>query len=417
MPILSVFYPRLVARELVTVDPIDKPEVIKAFLQPIFVQWNNPNQYPAPSYNNISTGPSTTAFAQPAVAQIGQTNLLQLFNLTPESAHIERDLLIYEVHDGAGNKAEVNIVPDVSGNISGQVTINGVSDFLTGSIDYYTGVLTVNSSTGVVKSFNFTVSTSLEENTINPYTQLTINKIRLFVKDRELSAQWTVQFEQDIRALYDIDLQAELVTVMGQQIALDIDREIVNTLLSIANNSNVTNATHKQTFSWAAPSTFTFGPKMWYETALIPLLTYVSSAIYTDTNIQAGDVIGCNPIDASILESLDGFRYDGTSQDGGDLGFRTASLQGKKWKVVVSPVVPQGQMLMTYKPDVELKAVFLYAPYVPAVIMPYPLQNKPAMTILSRYATALVRPNGLGVVQLTNMNQAYGSGTVVGFNG
>ena len=420
MPVLSVFYPRLIARELVTVAPIDKPDVIKAFLQPVFTKWNDKNAYPAPSYNNVSSGPNTsnkTIFPNGASVQTpSQTNLLQLFNLNSETSHIERDLLLYSASDGNGNTVDITESPDVDGNIAFSVSIGGATDTITGTIDYYTGMLTLNSASGIVKALGFSVSTSLEENTINPYTQLVLNKIRLQVKDREISAQWTVQYEQDIKALYDIDLQAEFVTVMGQQVQMDIDREIVGTLFAIGNNTNMVGDSHRQSFSYAAPSDFYLGPKIWYEN-IIPKLTLASQVIYTDTNIQAANIIACNPIDASILESLNGFVYNGSAQDGGEFGYGTASLQGGKWKVLTTPIVPQGQMLLTYKPDVEIKSVFLYSPYVPAVLMPYPLQNKPAMTILSRYATSVVRPNGISILSLTNFNQAYGQGTVTGFNG
>ena len=420
MPLLSIFYPRLIARELVTVDPIDKPEVIKMFLQPIFTKWNDSKQYAAPSYNNISSGPNTnnkTMFPNGAAAAVpSTTNLLQLFNLNSETSHIERDLLIYQVSDGSGNTSDVQVSPDVDGNIAFTATIGSASDVVTGTIDYYSGNLVLSSSTGLVKTINFSVSTSLEENTINPYIQLVLNKIRLTVKDREISAQWTLQFEQDIKALFDIDLQAQLVTSMGQQVAMDIDREIINTLLAIANNGNLVNATHNQSFSMAAPSGYMLGNKPWFEN-IYPVLTMVGASIYTDTNIESGNLVACNPIDATIFMSTNGFKFEGTAADGGNVDFKTATAQGGAFKILVSPLVPQGQMLVTYKPDVELKSVFLYSPYVPAVLSPYPMINKPSMTLLSRYATAPVRPNGLGVIQITNYDKAYGQGTVAGYNG
>ena len=419
MPLLSIFYPRLIARELVTVDPIDKPEVIKMFLQPYFTKWNDPKQYAAPSYNDISSGPNTnnkTLFPNGASAAVpSTTNLLSLFNLNSETSHIERDLLIYQVSDGT-NTADVQASPDVDGNIAFTVTINNATDVVTGTIDYYGGSLILSSSTGVVKSINFSVSTSLEENTINPYIQLVLNKIRLSVKDREISAQWTLQYEQDIKALFDIDLQAQLVTAMGQQVSMDIDREIINTLLAIANNGNIVNTTHNQTFSMAAPSGYQLGGKIWYEN-IYPVLTMVSAAIYTDTNIQQGNIVACNPIDATIFMSTKGFQFEGTASEGGDVDYKVATVQGGAFKILVSPLVPQGQMLVTFKPDVEIKSVFLYSPYVPAVLSPYPMINKPSMTLLSRYATSPVRPNGLGIVQITNYDKAYGQGTVTGFNG
>jgi hypothetical protein len=37
--------------------------------------------------------------------------------------------------------------------------------------------------------------------------------------------------EQDMRALFDVSMQAEIVNILGQQVALDIDREIINALI------------------------------------------------------------------------------------------------------------------------------------------------------------------------------------------
>jgi len=48
-----------------------------------------------------------------------------------------------------------------------------------------------------------------------------------------------------------------------------------------------------------------------------------------------------------------------------------------------------------------LKAIYFYSPYVPAVLHPYPLAQTPSLTILSRYATALVRSNGIAALTIT----------------
>ena len=72
-------------------------------------------------------------------------------------------------------------------------------------------------------------------------------------------------------------------------------------------------------------------------------------------------------------------------------------MAGGKWKVLTSAVVPQGTMLTIYKPMEDLKAVYVYAPYVPAVLHPYPLGSTPSLTILSRYAQSMIRSNGVAV--------------------
>jgi len=399
VPILSIFYPRLIARELVTVSPIDKPEVIKGFLKPKFRKYGDPNTYDAPSMNeDISQGPGMDVASGATATVPGTTDILAALSLTSSSAHLQKDFMIYKVEDGSGNSIDVNITPTVDGTISESVVINGNSDTLLGSVDYLNGKLDVSSSNGVIAKVYYSVTASLEENAINPQIQLDVEKIRIPVKDREITAQWSVQMQQDLKALFDIEIQAELVTIMGQQVALDIDREIINQLIYAA--ANLAPASHTDSFSKTPPASFTWGQKMWYENVL-PKISALGATVYNDTQIGEANVLACNPLDASIFESLQEFSYTGSGTSGGDLGYRSAVISGGRWKVLTSSIIPQGRMLTILKPDVELKSVFYYCPYQPAVLTPFPLGRTPSLTILSRYGSKLVRPNGLAMLNIT----------------
>jgi hypothetical protein len=106
-------------------------------------------------------------------------------------------------------------------------------------------------------------------------------------------------------------------------------------------------------------------------------------------------------IDAAIFESLQGFRYNGKSDTGGSVGYESATVSHGKWKMLVSSVVPRGKILNLYKPTEEMQAVYIFAPYVPAVLTPYPLGSTPSLTVLSRYGKQLVRPQGISVLNVT----------------
>ena len=255
----------------------------------------------------------------------------------------------------------------------------------------------ISSTTGTVTFAKYQVTTSLEENRINPRVTLNVDKIRLYARDRQISSNWTINMEQDMRALFDISMQAKIVNILGQQVALDIDREIINSLITA--NTRLNDASHTGSFNKTPPTTYTWGTKYWHEN-IIPVLNQLSGQIYTDTNIEAGNVIAANPLDVAILEDLQTFNYTGTSSVDGDLGYRSATVAGGKWKILTSAVVPQGTMLMVYKPVEELKAIYFYSPYVPAVLHPYPLGYTPSLTILSRYATALVRSAGIATLTI-----------------
>jgi len=389
-----VFYPKLVAKEAVTVSPMDKPECVKAFIKASFSPSNSATQYPAPVVNtDISGGPS---IGTPVTATMGvpQTayDVLAVAGIDKTQAHLERDFEITGVSADGTAWTDVSIVPAVEGHFSSSVAIGASTDVISGMVDYLNGTVAISSATGLVTYIRYQVTCSLEENRINPKVTLTVDKVRLYAKDRQISANWTINMEQDMRALFDVSMQAELVNLLGQQIALDIDREIVNAL--ITGNLRLNAVTHQGSFNRTPPVGYTWGTKYWHEN-IIPVLNTLSAQIYTDTNMEAGNTILANPLDVAILEDLQGFNYTGTSSADGDLGYRSATVSGGKWRVLTSAVVTQGTMLVVYKPAEELRCVYLYCPYVPAVLHPFPLGYTPALTILSRYATSLVRSNGI----------------------
>jgi hypothetical protein len=399
LPILRVFYPKLIAKELVTVSPMDKPETVKAFITATFEPSNSAVEYNAPSVTtDISRGvavgtPVTALMPVPSSAY----DVLAVAGITSTEAHLERDFEITGVSADGTHFTDVVIVPAVEGHFSASVTVGGAADVVSGQVDYLNGTVAVSSTTGVVTSVRFQVTTSLEENRINPRVNLNVDKLRLYARDRQISANWTINMEQDMRALFDISMQAEIVNLLGQQVALDIDREIISALITA--NTRLNDASHTDTFNRTPPTTYTWGTKYWHEN-IIPTLNSLSGQIYTDTNIEAGNTIAANPLDVAILEDLQTFNYTGTSSVDGDLGYRSATVAGGKWKVLTSAVVTQGTMLMVYKPVEELKAVYFYSPYVPAVLHPYPLGFTPSLTILSRYATALVRSAGIATLTI-----------------
>jgi len=400
LPLLRVFFPKTIAKELVTVIPMDKPEIVRGFIRAVFKRFGDATNYQAPSNTDISRGPDITIPLASAVA-IGETNLLTVAGLNSDIAHIEKDFTITGVVIG-GESVEVSITPTVDGEFSATIsnTAGTVTDTITGRINLLTGVLETASVNSNITAISYSATVSLEENTINPRVTFNIDKLRLIAKDRQISTEWSVQMEQDIKALFNVDIQAELVSVIGQQIVLDVDRELVNSLLYACERLN--GATHNRTFDKNPASYspgFTWGPKAWLENVL-PILNELSAAVYVDTNMSAANTLACNPLDATIFESLNEFHYTGKSDEDGVVGYESATVANGKWKMLVSSVVPRGKVLCMYKPVEEMKAVYIFAPYVPAVLTPYPLGNKPSLTVLSRYGSQLVRPQGISVLNV-----------------
>jgi len=138
---------------------------------------------------------------------------------------------------------------------------------------------------------------------------------------------------------------------------------------------------------------------MWYEN-ILPVLNELSAQVYNSCLMGAANTLACNPLDSAVFESLNTFEYNGNSVDGGDLGYRSATVAGGKWKILVSSIVPQGKVITKYRSTDITRSAFVYAPYVPAILSPYPLGPVPSLTIMSRYASKVIRNQALAVLNI-----------------
>jgi hypothetical protein len=148
LPILRIFYPKLVAKEAVTVSPMDKPECVKAFITATFAPANSSTQYNAPVVGtDISGGPS---IGTPVAATIdvpqSAYDVLGAMSLTKAQAHLERDFQITAVSADGTAFTEVSIVPAVEGHFSSSVTIGASTDVVSGKVDYLNGTVAISTT-------------------------------------------------------------------------------------------------------------------------------------------------------------------------------------------------------------------------------------------------------------------------------
>jgi len=448
LPILRRFYPKLISKELVNVMPIDKPEVIKGFMRAYFGRYSDvdgngqqiyPYQFPyvAPGDRksvignggsdlvDLTRGPSLgvnfEASAETGVSEwtVNLINVIGNNTLTRGDCHLEKDFRITYVVVDAGSPYEggstitldTPVYASVDGDFNFDVSLddgNGgeIVETVFGRVDFYEGVLDWRSQHGYVTQLGFVAILSLEENKINPKVKYEIEKIRFQVVLRQMQAEWTIPFEQDMKALYDVNAQAELVNIIGEQMAIEVDRENIDAL--IAGNAAYNDQTlHTKSFSRNPdPTTFFWGQKAWFEN-VIPVLNLLSAQVYNSTLMDSANTIACNPIDAAIFESLNGFGYDGNSVAGGEVGYRTGSIQGGKWKILTSTIVPTGKVIVKYRSQEMQRASFIYAPYVPALLTPYPIGAVPSLTVMTRYASKLIRPEAIAMLEITG-DEIYG---------
>jgi hypothetical protein len=414
LPLLRIYFPKLVSMQAVTVDTMDKPFVIKYFLQATAQAYNG-QTYNIPDFSgNVSLGPQVPVNTSITIgASGGSINLVSAAGVQNTStAGVEHDVKFISATGSAGT-VTLNVVPDnTTGDASFTVAYSsGAADNFVARVNYVTGqvivtfVSGVNASGTAVATPNTTSlavsgTISMQNNENITQMNMSLQPFEFSAIERKLRTTWSIELEQDIQALMDLDLQTTMLELLGSQIAVDIDREIIGDLILTAQTLNSGNT---QTFSKTPQGNFAFGPTKWYENLVVAINT-ASSQIYSDTAIDVANIVLCNNLDTVLLQSTGQYSKTGgmvgQSEYTGTTPFKVGEL-ANSWTVLSTPLVPQGKMVVLLKSEDPAAAVYLYAMYRPLTIYPWPLGNVPSLTLMSRYAKRALRPKGIGIVNIT----------------
>jgi len=243
-----------------------------------------------------------------------------------------------------------------------------------------------------------------------PEIDIKVDSIAVTAVTKKLKAKWTPELGQDLNAYHNLDAEVELTGILSEQIALEIDQEILGDLISGAKAGTrywsrapglfVDSNGAEIGASSAAPD-FTGTVSEWYET-LIETINDVSAQIHRKTLRGGANFVVCSPEVANILEFTAGFRASVTAdQDRGDIGAVKVGALSKKFEVYVDPYFPRNVILVGRKGGSFLESGFVYAPYVPLQVTPTIFGTEdfvPRKGVMTRYAKKMVRPDMYGLV-------------------
>ncbi len=243
-----------------------------------------------------------------------------------------------------------------------------------------------------------------------PEIDIKVDSIAVTALTKKLKAKWTPELGQDLNAYHNLDAEVELTGILSEQIALEIDREILSDLIvgatagtrywSRAPGLFVDSSGAELGASSAAPD-FTGTVSEWYET-LIETINDVSAQIHRKTLRGGANFVVCSPEVANILEFTSGFRASVTADaDKGTIGAVKAGSLSKKFDVMVDPYFPRNVILIGRKGSSFLESGFVYAPYVPLQVTPTIFGQEdfvPRKGVMTRYAKKMVRPDMYGLV-------------------
>ena len=249
-----------------------------------------------------------------------------------------------------------------------------------------------------------------------------VDSIPITAQTKKLKAKWTPELGQDLNAYHNLDAEVELTSILSEQIALELDREILGDLVRGATAGTyywsrspglfVHKETGAELGATAAAPDFTGTVSEWYET-LIETINDVSAQIHRKTLRGGANFVVCSPEVANVLEFTSGFRANVTADaDKGTIGAVKAGSLSRKFDVIVDPYFPRAAILVGRKGSSFLESGYVYAPYVPLQTTPTifgPEDFVPRKGVMNRYGKKMVRPDMYGLVIVRGLLGESGS--------
>ena len=355
------------------------------------------------------------------VSTPSSTNLLDDIGASNSNTHLSKNVMIvgYEGIDAEGNAFDDNsartplmLVVDPDGKFELSIDCDpnstkttAVVDVVSGLISFEKGLISISNtrcaeSEGKITGVKFVCSAVSSEHNIAPKIVLDGKQIKIQAQDLQLSAEWSDQYAYDMSKRTGLDIISELTCIIGNQIQLTINKLILDDILFHVGRHGDNIRKFEADPNTGRPS-FAYTRKQWADELLFHI-ERVSSRIYTATNNMEATHIVANPEDLVWLQMLDSFAFSGDSLKQGTYGKHSVGTVSNGKQVISTPLMPEGFMLLASKPSDVTLANYIFAPYVPLAISPFPLGNRPALTFTVRFGQQMIRSEGFGLVRIFN---------------
>ncbi len=216
-------------------------------------------------------------------------------------------------------------------------------------------------------------------------------------KTRKLSARWTFEAAQDAQAQQGIDIEAEIMAALAQEITAEIDQEIISSLTTLAGTQN------QQAYNQATVSgTATFvGDE---HAALAVMINKVANTIAQRTRRGAGNWAVVSPTALTVLQSATTSAFARTTEGTFEAPTNTkfVGTLNNAMKIYVNTYAQNDTVLVGYKGANESDAAAFYCPYIPLMssgVVLDPATFEPVVSFMTRY----------GYVELSNSASSLGN--------
>jgi hypothetical protein len=245
---------------------------------------------------------------------------------------------------------------------------------------------------------------SLELETEIGEVSFKLDSVTVSVEERKLRATWSPELAQDVSAFHNIDAEAELTAILSEQIAAEIDREILRDLRKSAPWQ-----ARWDVNGWRRMAGFStnYTQKDWNQ-ELFTKINQVSAQIHKSTLRGGANFIVVSSEISALFDNLEYFHVTDASaeQDQYNMGIEKIGSLSGRYQVYRDPYSPHWSIIIGHKGKSLLDTGYIYAPYVPLQLTPTmynPFNFAPVKGIMTRYAKKMVNNRYYGHVRVDGL--------------
>ena len=273
-----------------------------------------------------------------------------------------------------------------------------------GTIDGYVGV----APTAITDASMFKVAwaqyDSLELETEIGEVSFKLDSVTVSVEERKLRATWSPELAQDVSAFHNIDAEAELTAILSEQIAAEIDREILRDL-----RKGAPWQARWDVNGWRRMAAFStnYTQKDWNQ-ELFTKINQISAQIHKATLRGGANFIVVSSEISALFDNLEYFHVSDASaeSDQYNMGIEKIGSLNGRYQVYRDPYSPHWSIIIGHKGKSLLDTGYIYAPYVPMQLTPTmynPFNFAPVKGIMTRYAKKMVNNRYYGHVRVDGL--------------
>ena len=247
---------------------------------------------------------------------------------------------------------------------------------------------------------------SLELETEIGEVSFKLDSVTVSTEERKLRATWSPELAQDVSAFHNIDAEAELTALLSEQIAAEIDREILRDLRKFAPWQSRWDVN-----GWRRMAGFStnYTQKDWNQ-ELVTKINQVSAQIHKSTLRGGANFIVVSSEISAVFDNLEFFHVSDASaeSDQYNMGIERVGSLGGRYQVYRDPYSPAWSIIIGHKGKSLLDTGYIYAPYIPMQLTPtiYNPENfAPVKGIITRYAKKCVNNRFYGSVKVDGLVQ------------